>query len=108
MNQTKYRLKKEAREFFEKHYHTDIKSIESWKSCCIPRQLLEKVENVYIDYGIWENPNTLSIKSWDRRNGGKFEFTVYVNDMTNEEYKNVNMSEVMDEIQKVLNNYFKK
>lgn len=104
----KYRLKKEARQFFKKKHHTDIKTEEEWFKNRIPIEVLEEVEKVYLKYGVKTSEAAASLCGLDH--GEKlahFEFTVIVEDITFKEYESVDTSEMMDKIQKVLNQYFK-
>ena len=104
----RYRLKKEARQFFKDKYHTGVNSFEYWKQNNIPIEVLEEVEKVYLKYGVKTSEAAASLCGLDH--GEKlahFEFTVIVEDITHKEYESVDTSEMMDNIQKVLNRYFK-
>lgn len=107
---TRYKLKKAARQFFDKKLHEEIKPLEFWNKKTISANLLDEVDKVYIDFGIKRSESTTDLKGWNNNNedpNAHFHFTVYVNDMQYVDYKNIEIAEVMDEIQKVLNVYFK-
>lgn len=104
-----YKLKKEARQFFPGDLSYKTMPLERWESLIIPVNLLDEVEKVYIDFGRKDGIRT-DLRGWSSNDGSPnahFEFTVRVNDIENEEYKEVSIPDVMDEIQKVLNKYFK-
>lgn len=108
---SKYKLKKEARQFFEEKLHKEIKPLKFWNEETISERLLDEVDKVYVDYGIKASESRTDLCGWSSNNGepnAHFEFTVRVNDMPNDDYKNVKIADVMDEIQKVLNKHFKK
>lgn len=105
-----YKLKKEARQFFEEKFHKEVKPLKYWESLIISERLLDEVDKVYIEYGKKIGDRT-ELCGWSSNDGypvARFEFTVYVNDMSDTNYENVKVSDVMDEIQAVLNKYFKK
>lgn len=65
---------------------------------------------VYVDYGVKTSPNGYNLSGWSSNNGNPkahFEFTVNVLDIEIRSYESVKVAEVIDEIQKVLNKYFK-
>ncbi len=104
----RYRLKKEARQFFKDKYHTDIEAFEYWEEKKIPIEVLEEVEKVYLKYGISNGDRVVSLCGLDHaKKLSHFEFTVMVEDITYNEYKSVNTSKMMDKIQIVLNQFFK-
>ncbi len=108
---TKYKLKKKARQFFDEKFHEKIFSLEFWQKETISINLLEEVENVYVDYGIKSSELGTSLKGWDSNNGNpkaQFHFTVNVNEISNKNYDRVKIPELMDEMQKVLNKFFKR
>ncbi len=105
----KFKLKKEARQFFDKDYHKEINSFEFWETLKIPLPLLDEVESVYIDYGHCDkNPNgsTTRLASWQSDGkSAQYRFTVHVQDINLTEYASVNISELMDEMQKVVKGF---
>jgi predicted RNA-binding protein with TRAM domain len=105
---TKYRLKKEARQFFKKDLSENVKPIEFWVSKNIHENLLEETEKVYVEYGKWASDVSKSLKSHDGNNKlAALEFTVFITDCPSDVYNDIPVPKVMDEIQKVLNRYFK-
>lgn len=106
----RYKLKKEARQFFEENLHKEIKPLQFWLDERISERLLDEVDKVYINYGIKTSESAAQLCGWSSNNGepnAHFHFTVIVDDMSLNDYKNIEIAEVMDEIQKVLNKYFK-
>jgi len=110
----KYRLKKDARQFFEKkQISTDIYTLSKWKDVHgIPEELLEEVPRVHVSYG-HERIGSTGVRSshlggWrSDEQMAYFQFTVWVNDVSNTDYSSIKQDEMMDEIQKVLDRYFK-
>jgi len=47
----KYKLKVEARKFFDEKHHTEMYDLKTWNAMGIPIQVLDEVEMVYIEYG---------------------------------------------------------
>jgi hypothetical protein len=109
----KYKLKKEARQFFDNQkYHTTIQSLESWESSKIPIQLLDEVERCYVAYGhkeqLTKDLTTTSLSSWSQEsNAAEFKFSLKVSDITIVQHNKVKIAELMDEMQKVANKFFK-
>ncbi len=117
MGKTKFKLKVDARKFFDEKYHEKIMAQQDWEHNCIPLQLLDEVERVYIDYGHdrlnsdkkcassnlcgWES------KQKDSEGQSHYQFTLKIQDISNKEYQKVNVPILMDELQKVANTYFK-
>ncbi len=107
----KYRLKKDARQFFDEKFHDKISSLEFWEKEIISINLLDEVENVYVEYGIKSSENGTSLKGWGDGYGNpkaQFHFTVNVKDISCKKYDTVKIPELMDEMQKVLNRFFKR
>lgn len=111
---TKFRLKKEARQFFEqKDFIRSILPLSVWVDHHrIPEELLEIVEPVYVSYGHERisptGVRTANLAGWSgEEKQAHFEFTVWVNDIEAEDYGNIKVAELMDEMQKVLNRYFR-
>src|SRR6478609_10695196 len=105
----KYKLKKEARQFFKKDWHTDILTSDRWKKRSIPTELLDEVEKVYLSFGISTSDisKTLCGHKGNERES-HFEFTVHVADHDWKEYEAVDRGALMDKIQSVLDTYFKR
>lgn len=107
----KFKLKKEARQFFDEYLHRRTQSLESWAEANIPIQLLDKTDLCYVYFGYDEETEDrihTILTQWE--NDGKkadFRFTLRIEDMESADYHKVKISEVMDEIQKVVNEYFK-
>ena len=104
----KYKLKKEARQFFDEKHHTNIYPIEVWKKEGIHINLLDEVDRVYIDYGIKFSESGTGLKGHSgEKKEAHYEFTIRVLDMDYKEYENVKVAPLMDELQKVCDRYFK-
>jgi len=106
------KLKKKARQFFEIQYHKEIKPLKFWQSLNIHLNLLDEVELCYIDYGhtekLSESATCTSLCGWTYEgNKATFRFTLNVSDIEHSQYDKVKIAEVMDEMQKVANKYFK-
>jgi hypothetical protein len=104
----KFRLKPEARQFFDKKYHYSIHNLSSWKKMTIPEQLLSRVENVYIDYGLQTGEKGFTLSGYDsKKKEAYFEFTVRVLDTSSADYRAIDVAKLMDELQKTTNKFFK-
>ena len=105
-----FKLKKEARQFFSDNMAKKIAKIGFWENEKVHMNLLEQVENVYVDFGIKDSPNSSSLSGWSSNDGGtptaEFRFTLKVADITNRQYRDVNIPDLMDAIQKVANKFF--
>ena len=108
---TKFRLKKEALPFFEEKYATSIYDYETWNSLKVSQNALEKVEPVFITYGIKDSDQMNSTSGWSSENykdkGSRFHFTVNIPSHNNDEYrafaKENNIRNLLDEIQQLIN-----
>ena len=109
---TLYRLKKEARQFFSERMAKQIAKLEYWEKQNVHMNLLEQVENVYVEYGIKDTPNSASLCGWSSNNGvtpsAEFRFTLKVNDIELNQYQTVNIPDLMDAIQEAANKFFTK
>ena len=109
MEEIKYRLKKEARNFFNKDLSKEIQNMDYWKSKTIHSNLLEEVEIVYVESGIEMNGRT-DMSGWKSNNGNpesRFNFTIHIRDSNHREYQNLNTSDLLDAIQCSINSYMK-
>lgn len=104
----KYKLKKEVRHLFSSQLREEIKTLDRWHRENIGIEILDELPCVYVEYGIGkgENPKITSLRGWGN-DKGNFHFTIVVTDLDNQEYEKVKVPEMMDEIQKVLNKYFR-
>lgn len=106
----KYKLKKEARQFFDSKLHKEVNSHDFWIKNAVTTPLLEEVGIVHIEYGSFPKELGKGSKSTSLcgHDGNKklshFEFTVYVNGMDWQQYEQVNdstfLAKWMDELQK--------
>jgi hypothetical protein len=103
-----YRLKKEARQFFGEQEKGAAKPLDWWQGQCISRVLLDEVEMVYVQYGQVVDALRTSLCGHEGpKQKAHFHFTVYIEGMSDKEYDKVDVIAVMDEVQKVLNRFFK-
>jgi len=105
-----FRLKKEARQFFSDSMAKEIAKKNYWEENNVHNNLLEQVENIYVDYGIRTSENSKQLCGWSSNFGGtpsaEFRFTLKVVDIDNEQYRTVNIPDLMDAIQKTANKFF--
>lgn len=107
----KYRLKKEARQFFDEKYHTEAQEVKWWKSNEIPIQLLEEVERVYVVYGhekplLGSGTRSWSLNGWSgEAKEAEIRFAIKIADIDHSDYESLEIEKIMDEIQKVLNSH---
>ncbi len=59
-----YRLKKEARQFFD-NFKTEVNPLGIWEKRNVHKNLLEEVARVYVTYGKQTTPSTISLKSYN-------------------------------------------
>lgn len=106
----KYKLKKEARQFFKNDLHEKIYTLETWNKQGMPINILDEVDRVHIEYGIKTSEHGTDLKGWSSNDGnpkGHFHFTVNVSDIDNDKYEDISVPKLMDEMQKVINSFFK-
>jgi hypothetical protein len=101
----KYKLKKEARNFFVDKFHTVNETLEWWNKNLINIELLDEVPMVYVERGRWTGESSRSLSQFSK-DGAIFEFTVHAPDLKMKDYEEMKTAELMDEIQRVLNKYF--
>jgi len=105
-----FKIKSEAKQFFDKSIRNEIKPLKFWAKNSVYQNALEKVEKVYLTYGIAQNSSLNNICGWSGlNNDAKFHFTINVNDITNETYHIIKddelMSDLMGKIQTVINSH---
>lgn len=116
--ETKYRLKKEARQFFKEKLHKEIHVLKTWKEYDVTEPLLEEVELVHIEYGTFPRrvgESSSKSASLCGHSGNEkeahFEFHFIINDIDWKDYDRLNkdsfIAEWMDELQKVTNKLIK-
>lgn len=108
----KFKLKIEARQFFSDNYAKEIQEMKFWENIGISKELLKKVENIYIQYGhekkLSENAKSISLCGWDgSKKESEFRFTIKIEDISHTNYNKCNIPELMDKMQKVVNQFFK-
>jgi len=112
-----YKLKKDARHFFQgstiyDDVSKDIQQQKWWDDRGIHPLLLEEVPLVYVSYGheSVSQSGTISrdLKGWSSPDkSSHYNFSIKVSDPDGKIYRDVKIEEVMDHIQLVLDNYFK-
>lgn len=104
----KFKLKKDARHFFKKDLSEKIEKLDWWKKIGIPIELLDEVDVVYIEFGNEERPGFVSCRGWSGKNNeANFKFTIKVVDIEHKDYEKIDTVELMDEIQRVINEFIK-
>lgn len=112
-----YKMKKDARHFFQnslehKDHSSEIKPLKWWEENSIHPALLDEVPLVYVSYG-HERVSELGTISRDLRGwsspdkSSRYNFTIICSDPDGYIYQNIKIEEVMDQIQGVLDKYFK-
>ena len=106
----KFKLKKEVRHLFDTKYSEQIEDLKFWEAANFRTELLDKVDRIYVDYGheniSKEKYTATDLRGWSSvNNKAQFRFTINVLDMENRDYEKINMPEMMDEIQKMINNF---
>jgi hypothetical protein len=103
-----YKLKKEARNFFDENLAKEVKPLKFWKNENIHINLLEEVDNVYVEYGIKRSETVTDLRGWESGDGNPkahLNFTVYIRNLAEGSYNSIDITEMMDEIQKTLNRF---
>lgn len=106
----KYRLKQQARQFFKENLARQVESLSFWQNHNIHENLLEEVEAVYVKYGKKSGENSADLSGWSRNDGDPevhFGFTIYANPMSQTNYQNFPVSDLMSKIQEVANEFFR-
>jgi hypothetical protein len=108
----KFKLKVEARQFFSESYAKEIQEMKFWERLGIPKQLLDEVDNVYIEYGhkkqLSKDAKAINLCGWSgTKNEAEFLFTIKIKDISNFAYSKVDVPKLMDEMQKVVSKFFK-
>ncbi|MDR1884274.1 MAG: DUF1566 domain-containing protein [Prevotella sp.] len=103
----RYRLKKEAVQFFKKELATVVDTMNFWKSKNVDEAALEKAE-AYIIYGNGETRNNLC--GFDSKNGVHFNFQVKYPVMNYREYTKFrsgeSVRELMNRLQDVVDRFY--
>lgn len=113
-----YRLRLGAVPFFEPKFATFTAPLHVWEDQKISILALEEVEPVWVSFGaaIHGDGSVIHTSAWDsrkdtRNNGGpaaKFWFTVNIGDISCSKYEKVDSRAILDKIQDVLNDHFKR
>lgn len=105
-----YRLKKEALPYFDKKYYTSIKDMDYWDKVNISKNALEKVDLVYLTYGIDKGNNLTTLNGWSGRDSqARFDFTINFNQIDHEKFEKIktdsNIRIMMERIQDVMTEF---
>lgn len=106
----KFKLKSEARQFFDEDLHQDIEPLSFWKEKMIHERLLNEVERVYVVLGhsskLQSGANYKSIAGWSQEQGeAHYHFTLKIRDVAAEDYYKIDKTKLLEEIQESINNY---
>lgn len=105
----KYRLKKEAVQFFNKNIATTVCDIETWKKYQVDKLALEEVEEMYLTFGHDKGGHD-SLSGWGNGDGSHFHFTVNfpsVQYFESDKFMNGKISRrLMDKIQCEINGFY--
>lgn len=110
----KFKLKAEARRFFneDEKLNMEIRELAWWKEHLIRQEFLQEVSRIYVDFG-HEKISSTGLKSsqlsgWNSiGEEAHFNFTVKVLEIPNKQYRDMKIPELMDEIQMVIDKFFK-
>lgn len=106
---SKFRLKPEATPFFKEDLATKILDFDNWEKLNVDQSALEKVEEVYIEYGIKSSDNSSNLSGWDEK-GSRFHFTLRFPSIKLQEHDKFNNGrttrELMGKIQSLVNRHF--
>jgi sulfite reductase beta subunit-like hemoprotein len=111
----KYRLKKEAVQFFAEKHATSIYMLHTWEELGVDINALDEIEEAWIDYGgpeskISTGASSRSIAGWNKDNGGHFHFTIHFPNTEMRDHDNFSKGRVirslMDEIQYTVNSFY--
>lgn len=113
--QPKYKLREDAKCFFDGSLHDKILPLETWKETyTVPINLLVKVRAIYLTYGIKGDSISTYMRGWSQdaqKNNtlGYFHFSINFRDMPFEEYERMDnkIPLLMDRIQKLIDDNFK-
>lgn len=103
----KYRIKKEAEQFFCESYRGQVQPLEWFVSRNISKKALDEIEDVVISYG-WENEGYTDIHGWGCRDGSRVHFTIKFPQSSHDEYKNIKekFRGMTGEMQKVVDKWY--
>lgn len=105
----KFRLKKEAVQFFMEKYATSIMTLNEWEKKGVDKIALDEVEPLRIEYGFPISKNGTSLNGWDE-NGSHFHFTLIfpsVKFNEHDKFTDGKLTRVlMNRIQSVLNEFY--
>lgn len=107
----KYRLKKEAVQFFKEKHATAIYSFDDWEKLGVDTKALEKIEDAYITYGHRDKDNKgASLSGWSQDDGQHFHLTLNfpsVKYKEHDEFSNGRvLRKLLDRIQNQINNFY--
>lgn len=102
-----YRLKKEARQFFESMKRL-VKPLSTWEEHGVHINLLEKVEKVYVTYGKKTSAYSADLKEYTHATKEAIiYFDLHIADCEHEDYKNFDETALIDAITETIKNHVK-
>lgn len=110
----RYRLKKEAVQFFAHDVATAVLTLDEWRTNHVDEKALEEVKPLYVTYGFKEK-NSSSLSGWSNPDGNAvagshFHFTLNFPSVTFYEHdkfaKGKIVRELMDKMQSQLNYFY--
>jgi len=73
----RYKLKKEAVQFFKEDHATSVKDFETWNKLNVDQKALEEIKEAHITFGHRDKDrNGSSLAGWCQENGSHFHFTI--------------------------------
>ncbi len=90
----KFKLKDAAIPFFSYHLKRKVETIEFWDKNHVSIEALEKVDSVFVTYGIKTSDISTSMCGWTGEDKmGQFHFTLNILDMDNSLYNTLSKDE---------------
>lgn len=102
-----YRLKKEARQFFD-NFKTDVSPMPIWEVRRVHENLLEQVDRVYVTYGKKTSEISKSLKSYNHKpKEAVIHFDLHIEDCESEYYENFDEAALIDAVTETIKNFVK-
>lgn len=102
----KFRLKPAVRKYFDEDLHTKIHDLETWESQGIPKEILERVDRAFVEYGI-EHGKYRGLKGWSNDDQqAHYPFTVILQNINLATFNEIDEAHLMDKIQSAIKDYF--
>lgn len=105
----RYRLKKEAVQFFLEKHATKIDEYDVWERLSVDVKALEEVKETYLDFGHKKSETVTDLSGWDEK-GSRFHFTIHFPSVKFREHdefsKGVIIRELMNKIQENVSDFY--